>query len=332
MRVSIAMATYNGARYITEQLESLAAQSMLPFELVVCDDGSSDGTLERVRAFADRAPFPVRIEANASNLGYADNFLKAMGLCTGDLIAFCDQDDVWAADKVQACAREFERPDVTLVFHGYDEVDAALQPFEHARARQGRRVYPVRGLSPWRCVLGFCMMFRADLPLLRSTGARPADFHRPERPMAHDLWATFLATAFGEVVELGASLALYRQHGANVFGTGRSSIVAEAPRDPSPAMPGQVYASLASIADQRAEFLERSPVEAAHRPRAALAAAAYRRQAALLMRRAAVGAADRGASRLVRIGSLLGQGGYGSIRRGGLGLRALGKDLTGVLH
>src|SRR5580698_5355366 len=79
--VSIAMATYNGARYVGEQLESLARQTVLPTELVVTDDNSTDNTVDIVTAFATKAPFPVHIEKNPKRLGYRDNFMKAVSLC-----------------------------------------------------------------------------------------------------------------------------------------------------------------------------------------------------------------------------------------------------------
>ncbi len=93
------MATYNGAKYLEEQLASFVVQSQLP--LVVCDDGSADATLEILHRFAHSAPFPVRIVCNDERLGYGDNFLKAASLCEGDWIAFSDQDDVWLPDKLR---------------------------------------------------------------------------------------------------------------------------------------------------------------------------------------------------------------------------------------
>ncbi len=76
-RVSVAMATYNGERFLAAQLKSIVAQTRAPLELVICDDGSTDGTVEIAEQFAQRASFTVRIERNADQLGYAENFLKA---------------------------------------------------------------------------------------------------------------------------------------------------------------------------------------------------------------------------------------------------------------
>src|SRR4030095_14430308 len=84
--VSIALCSYNGERYLQEQLDSIAGQSRLPDELVVCDDRSLDETAEIIRAFASKVPFPVRLTINERNLGSTKNFEKAISLCRGDII------------------------------------------------------------------------------------------------------------------------------------------------------------------------------------------------------------------------------------------------------
>src|SRR6516164_2136009 len=93
--ISVAMATYNGERFLEEQLNCLTRQMLLPFELVVCDDGSTDGTLDILHRFAQSAPFPVWIYENQTKLGFGFNFLQAIGRSTGELVALSDQDDVW---------------------------------------------------------------------------------------------------------------------------------------------------------------------------------------------------------------------------------------------
>src|SRR3954470_17842517 len=92
---SVAMCTYNGARFLGEQLASVAAQTRPPDELVVCDDRSTDETASLVRDFAAAAPFRVRLHVNERNLGSTRNFERAVSLCEGDLIALSDQDDEW---------------------------------------------------------------------------------------------------------------------------------------------------------------------------------------------------------------------------------------------
>src|SRR6185295_6827977 len=101
------MCTWNGAAYLRDQLESIAAQTRLPDELIMCDDASIDGTPAIARAFAARAPFPVRLEINEATVGVRQNFTKAIAACTGDLIALSDQDDVWRPDKLRVIEDRF---------------------------------------------------------------------------------------------------------------------------------------------------------------------------------------------------------------------------------
>ena len=126
-KISVAMCTYNGEKYLREQLDSIASQTRLPVELVICDDRSTDSTTDIIHNFADSAPFSVRFNLNPVNLGgtakgITKNFEQASRLCTGDLIAFCDQDDVWLPQKLARMAQTMEeKPQLGGVF-----VDAQL--------------------------------------------------------------------------------------------------------------------------------------------------------------------------------------------------------------
>src|SRR5262245_62398986 len=110
--VSIVLATFDGERFLEPLLESLAGQTMRPRELLVADDGSTDGTVAIVSDFARRAPFPVSVSRNARRLGFADNFLTLSGSAVGPLIAFCDQDDVWHPTKLERTSAWFRDPEV----------------------------------------------------------------------------------------------------------------------------------------------------------------------------------------------------------------------------
>lgn len=115
MRVSVAMCTYNGARFLPAQLESLASQTLVPDELVVVDDGSTDDTESLVREFAGRVPFAVHFHANPQRLGVTRNFEKAMRLCSGDIIFPADQDDVWDKNKIALMLGPFANTSVQKV-------------------------------------------------------------------------------------------------------------------------------------------------------------------------------------------------------------------------
>jgi hypothetical protein len=128
LTISIAMATYKGGKHLREQLDSIADQTTPPDELVVCDDQSPDNTLEVLNEFQNSAPFPIKIVSNEKRLGYARNFWKAIGLCSGDLIFPCDQDDVWLDSKLakhEAIYREHD--DVGLIVNDGRLVDSDLK-------------------------------------------------------------------------------------------------------------------------------------------------------------------------------------------------------------
>lgn len=102
-RVSVALCTYNGAEFLAAQLDSISRQTVLPAELVACDDGSTDATVEILEAFGrDQSDIPVRIFRNETNLGTARNFFQAVRLCREELVLLSDQDDVWLPNRI-AC-------------------------------------------------------------------------------------------------------------------------------------------------------------------------------------------------------------------------------------
>src|SRR6056297_807393 len=128
MKVSIAMATFNGQDYIEQQLNSIFSQTVLPDEIVICDDGSTDSTYEICSRLAASAPFSVKIFRNAENLGYTKNFEKALSLCSGEIIFFSDQDDVWYPEKIQKMLEPFKQDnDVGLVYSDALVVDEKLE-------------------------------------------------------------------------------------------------------------------------------------------------------------------------------------------------------------
>ena len=99
--LSVALCTYNGERFIREQLESILNQTMPVDEIVICDDGSKDDTLEIIKHTTQSSSVNIRLVQNKKNLGFFRNFLQAISLCTGDIIFLSDQDDVWRDDKVE---------------------------------------------------------------------------------------------------------------------------------------------------------------------------------------------------------------------------------------
>jgi glycosyltransferase involved in cell wall biosynthesis len=203
MRISIALASYNGARFIGEQLESLAAQARLPDELVICDDGSSDETVAIAEAFAARAPFAVRIERNPENLGLNANFAKAMSLATGDVILISDQDDIWYPEKIAAIEAALAAdPSHPSLIHDEHIMAPDGSRMEGTILERIRRV----GYGDDYFVSGNCTAHRrALLPLLLPV---PEGDH-------YDGWFARVVTRLGLRQLLDRPLQFYRRHGDN---------------------------------------------------------------------------------------------------------------------
>jgi glycosyltransferase involved in cell wall biosynthesis len=220
--VSVAMTTFNGAPYLEEQLDSLLGQRHLPAELVVGDDGSEDETLAILERFARKACFPVLVNRNSDRLGFRKNFVCAAERCRGELITFCDQDDIWHADNLLKVAACFEEPDVLLAFHNARIVDGSRRPISAffvdppAPARSSRLTLPA-----WFATYGFTQTFRRSLLPATALWHSVKDYFRPDTEMGHGVFFFLLATGLGSVCYLNDELAEYRLHGRNTMGSGK---------------------------------------------------------------------------------------------------------------
>ena len=122
--ISVALCTYNGAPYLGEQLQSIAAQTRRPDEVVIFDDGSSDDTVARRAAVRRDGSFPVRVQVNPQNLGCRENFAACITACTGETIALSDQDDVWLPHKLERLTKALkEQPGAAFAFSDASLVD-----------------------------------------------------------------------------------------------------------------------------------------------------------------------------------------------------------------
>jgi glycosyltransferase involved in cell wall biosynthesis len=210
------MCTYNGEKYLREQLESISAQTRLPFELVICDDASTDGSVAVVNSFAAVAPFPVRVYQNERNIGSTKNFEKAIAHCLGDIIALCDQDDVWRLDKLARIEEVFSTSSsVGLVFSDASVVDERLRPltdslwesvgFSERERKLVSKGKTIQVLAAHTLVTGATMAFRQSfrkliLPI-------PNDII-----WIHDGWIAFLIGSVADVEAIEEPLVYYRQH------------------------------------------------------------------------------------------------------------------------
>ena len=222
MKLSVAMCTYNGADFLSDQLESIIAQSRLPDEIVVCDDGSTDETQSLLKQFATTSPVPVSLYFNEKNLGSVKNFEKAINLCSGDVIALSDQDDVWRADKLELIEDAFYKsPKAGVVFSDAEIVDENLKSLErkmwddigfdaHKRklVRSGRALDVL--ITGWT-VTGATMAFRSEF--IKLSLPIPDGI-----AMIHDGWIALTVASVAGVVMIEEPLIKYRQHGRQQIG------------------------------------------------------------------------------------------------------------------
>jgi glycosyltransferase involved in cell wall biosynthesis len=218
--LSVAMCTYNGGRYLSEQLESIAFQSSLPGELVICDDGSTDASIDIIKAFARKAPFNVCLTINAKRLGATKNFEKAIDSCSGEIIALSDQDDFWKPEKLRLIQSKFNHSSrVGLVFTDADIVDDGLNSlgyrlwesvgFNKAKGRQATKGDLFRILLKRNYVTGATLAFRAHFK--ESILPIPEIF-------VHDAWIAIILSFLTDTAIIPESLVQYRQHTNNQIG------------------------------------------------------------------------------------------------------------------
>jgi len=223
-RISVAMCTFNGGRYLLEQLASIARQTRQPFELVVCDDHSTDETVAILKQFQAAVPFPVRAIQNALRLGSTRNFDQAIGLCRGELIALCDQDDRWLPEKLERLSDALmENPFLGGVFSDAVLIDGDGLPvgarlFSHHNFSPAKlRSFiscPISTLLKHDVVTGATLMFRASIR--RYCSPIPASW-------VHDGWLSWMIALHSRLSLIPEPLIEYRIHARQQLGVGQST-------------------------------------------------------------------------------------------------------------
>jgi Glycosyl transferase family 2 len=223
LSTSIVLCTYNGARFLEAQWNSLFVQSRLPDEIVVRDDASSDTTLtvlEKLRARDEARGVGIRIMRNPQNLGYVANFEAVLRDASGDVVFLCDQDDIWHPDKLVTLVGEFERrPGLLLLCSDARRIDVAGEDLQ-------RSLFDVlrvsrRELQRIHAGLGFAVLLRRSLATGATVALRRtllADALPFPAGWVHDEWLAIVAAALGGFDCVERSLIDYRQHGGNQLG------------------------------------------------------------------------------------------------------------------
>ena len=219
--LSIALCTYNGSKFLREQLQSLANQTLQPFEVVVADDCSIDNTVSIIQEFSKL--LNIKVFVNDLSLKVTKNFEKAVALCKGDIILMCDQDDIWHLDKLAKISTYFQNnPNQLAVFSDatlVDEQGTSLDKnfwsavrFHQVQIQQFKDGNVVELLLAGNRTAGCMMAFRKELV----EKIIPFPTHIPL--MIHDNWITIVAAMLDSLGIIEEKLISYRQHNLQQIG------------------------------------------------------------------------------------------------------------------
>ena len=225
LTISVAMCTYNGARFLTEQLNSIARQTRMPDELVVCDDRSTDGTTEILRDFSRHVRFPIRFKVNEQTLGSTGNFEKAISISQGEIAVLADQDDIWYPNKLERLEMAFRFSNAVAAFSDADVIDESSRPLSYRLwesfsfpASEQKRFAAGQALNiliKHPVVTGAAMAFRREyFPFLAPIPSNDV----------HDQWMSFLLAACGPYLLIAEPLMQYRRHHSQQIGMGALSL------------------------------------------------------------------------------------------------------------
>lgn len=200
--VSIAMCTYDGAEFLALQLDTLVNQTYKFIEIVVVDDCSTDETFSILTGYAERYP-RFRIYQNENNLGFIRNFERAVSLCNGELIALCDQDDLWHPAKIELQVNAIK--DNIFIYHDSEFIH---EDGSTMNKKMSDLMNLYRGGQPeaflfFNCISGHTILMKRGL----------IDYALPlKKEFFHDWWLAYAATSIGEIDFIPECLVKYRQH------------------------------------------------------------------------------------------------------------------------
>lgn len=211
--ISVIVATYNGARYIQEQLDSIIHQTYPNLEIVITDDRSTDATMSILETYAAQYS-NIRVYQNETNLKYVRNFEKGMRLAKGEFIAPSDQDDIWELDKLQVLMDHMG--DHNIIYCNSVLIDANGK-------EMGQQLSDIKRLHSFDSCLNYAIGNSAPghAMLIRKQVIQDCDVFPSMIP--HDYWLGFVATFHSQVYFLDKVMVRYRQHDANVFGAAKAA-------------------------------------------------------------------------------------------------------------
>lgn len=212
--VVILMSTYNGEKYIAEQLESLLNQTYSNIKIFIRDDGSKDKTKEIIKEFQKKSKNIFLVEGE--NIGFINSFFELLKISdSADYYAYCDQDDVWMEDKIERAVNFLEKADSNkpvLYFSNSDYYDGEMNFLATA---EKNKIYNFRN-SLVECVTQGMTM------VINNKTREIIVENRPQTCLYHDWWTYMICSGFGEIIYDDKSLVKYRRHNKSVTVEGKS--------------------------------------------------------------------------------------------------------------
>ena len=227
MKVSVALAAYNGEKYLREQLDSILNQDFKDFTLYISDDGSSDGTLKILDEYAAKDSRVKLFPKHEPNESACRHFLYMLENIQSDLYLFCDQDDVWTGNHIGSFVEKYKalsddeknlpvliHSDLKIVDSSLNEISPSLFEYSHLPKNPDRRFY-----FQLNNVTGCACMINNELKnyALKNTAMLDENL---SKVLMHDHFFATIAAEFGKKIFIPESTVLYRQHGTNVCGAG----------------------------------------------------------------------------------------------------------------
>lgn len=222
-RVEVLLATYNGAKYLNEQIDSILVQSYPVWRLTIRDDGSTDNTVQIIKDYIGKFPGKIRlIDEGSKRLGACANFSKLLDASEAGYVMFSDQDDRWLPEKVERtlramldCEARFEGAPV-LVHTDLYVADKDLNVIS-------KSFWGYQGIDPLKKSLNSLLIFNnvVGCTVMINSALRRLATPMPQEALVHDVWLALVASALGHIEHVVVPTVLYRQHGENVIGTTR---------------------------------------------------------------------------------------------------------------
>ncbi|CAK6687513.1 UDP-Glc:alpha-D-GlcNAc-diphosphoundecaprenol beta-1,3-glucosyltransferase WfgD [Synechococcus sp. CBW1107] len=211
-RVSVCIATFNGSPYIIDQLLSILSQIGESDEIIICDDFSSDDTVQKITSLADHR---IILYQNHHNIGYTKTFERALRLASGEYIFLSDQDDVWFPLKLETCLEKLTKYSLVVTDCSHTDVHLRILHYSHFALHKVRKGF-LPNFFASRYV-GACMAFRRNVLLMSLPFPKVSQF------CPHDYWIALIASAYFSVGLVSRPCMYYRRHSTNASSGGSRS-------------------------------------------------------------------------------------------------------------